>query len=100
MRIEKEKQDKKLSLKIIGRLDASTSPALQKVADSELEEITELEIDMEEMEYVSSAGLRVLLCAEKKMKAKEGGTMTLFNVNDEVMGVFEITGFKDLLCIR
>lgn len=99
MQIEQERQEDKLTLKISGRLETSTAPELQTVVDRELEGITELRMDIKDLEYVSSAGLRVLLAATKKMKAKEG-IMTIHHVNEDVMEVFEITGFKEILNIR
>lgn len=99
MQIEQEKQDEKLTLKLSGRLDTSTAPMLQETVEKEQEGVTVLNLDMEKLEYVSSAGLRVLLAATKNMKAK-GGTMTVCHVNEEVMDVFEITGFKEILNIE
>lgn len=99
MTIESEKKEEKLTLWLHGRLDTSTAPQLQQVVDTELEGIKDLQIDMEQLEYVSSAGLRVLLSASKKMKAAEGN-MTIYHVNKDVMEVFEITGFKDIMNIR
>lgn len=99
MRIEREKQEEKLTLKLGGRLDTSTAPILQETVEKELEDVTELGLDMEKLEYVSSAGLRVLLAATKKMREK-GGTMTVYHVNEEIMDVFEITGFNEILNIR
>lgn len=99
MQIEKEKQEKMLILKLSGRLETSTAPKLQEVVEKELEEVTELRLDMKKLEYVSSAGLRVLLAASKKMKAKNA-VMTVYNVNEEVMEVFKITGFNEILSIQ
>lgn len=99
MQIEREKQEEKLTLKLSGRLDTSTAPMLQETVEREQEGVTELNLDMEKLEYVSSAGLRVLLSSAKKMTAK-GGTMNLFHVNEDVMDVFEITGFNEILNIR
>ncbi len=99
MQIEKEKQEKMLILKMSGRLETSTAPKLQEVVEKELEEVTELRLDMKNLEYVSSAGLRVLLAASKKMKAKNA-VMTVYNVNEEVMEVFKITGFNEILSIQ
>lgn len=99
MKIESEKKEEKLTLWLHGRLDTSTAPQLQQVMDTELEGIKDLQIDMEQLEYVSSAGLRVLLSASKKMKAAEGN-MTICHVNKDVMEVFTITGFKDIITIR
>ncbi len=99
MQIEKEKQEKMLILKLSGRLETSTAPKLQEVVEKELEEVTELRLDMKNLEYVSSAGLRVLLAASKKMKAKNA-VMTVYNVNEEGMEVFKITGFNEILSIQ
>jgi anti-sigma B factor antagonist len=79
-----------------GRLDTTTSPELENFLNAEMDNINELIIDCEKLEYVSSAGLRVLLFAQKKMKE----SMKLLNVCDSVMEVFEITGFVDVLCIE
>lgn len=98
MQIEQERQEDSLTLKISGRLDTSTAPELQNVVDRELEGITELRMDIKDLQYVSSAGLRVLLAATKKMNAKNG-IMTIHHVNESVMEVFEITGFKEILKI-
>lgn len=99
MQIESNKTDSRLDLKLSGRLETSTAPQLQEIVDKELEGISELQMDIEHIEYVSSAGLRVLLAASKKMKAK-GGSMIVSHVNDDVMEVFEITGFKEILNIQ
>ncbi len=96
MQIESNKTQGCLNLKLSGRLETSTAPKLQEVVEKELEGIDELKLDMEGIEYVSSAGLRVLLTASKEMKAK-GGNMIVSHVNDDVMEVFEITGFKEIL---
>ena len=99
MLIEKEKQEKKLILKLSGRLETATAPMLQEMIEKEQEDVTELKLDMENLEYVSSAGLRVLLAATKKMNAK-GGSMVVYHVNEAVMEVFEITGFNEILNIQ
>lgn len=99
MQIEQIREKERLTLRLEGRLETSTAPELQRVVEKELEDVTELWMDLERLEYVSSAGLRVLLAASKKMKAK-GGSMTVRNVNEEVMEVFEITGFNEILDIR
>jgi len=99
MQIDREKQEGKLNLKLSGRLDTSTAPMLQETLEQDEEDITELNLDMENLEYISSAGLRVLLAATKKMKAK-GGTMTLYHAKEEVMEVFEITGLNEILNIQ
>lgn len=99
MQIEREKQEEKLTLKLSGRLETSTAPMLLEIVEKELEDVTELRMDMKNLEYVSSAGLRVLLTATKKMNAK-GKTMVVEYVNEDVMEVFEITGFKEILNIQ
>lgn len=99
MRIEREGQGNTLTLKLNGRLDSSAAPEFQARVERELEGVTEFTLDMERVEYVSSAGLRVLLAACKKMKA-QNGVMTVWHVNDDVMEVFRITGFDKILDIR
>ena len=75
-----------------------TAPQLEKELNDCLGEIEELVLDLKNLEYISSAGLRVLLSAQKKMNRK--GSMVIKNVNDTVMEVFEITGFVDILRFR
>lgn len=99
MKIDSQKDGGKLILKLAGRLETSTAPKLQEVVEKELDDIMDLQIDMEQLEYVSSAGLRVLLTASRKMKAKQG-SMSVCHVGEDVMEVFEITGFNDILNIR
>ena len=96
--IVKENVDGKLTIKLEGRLDTTTAPDLQSEIDSSLEGVNELVLDLEKLEYISSAGLRVLLSAQKKMNAQ--GSMTLINVGDAVKEIFEITGFIDILTIE
>ena len=99
MQIESNKTEEGLCLKLSGRLETSTAPNLQDIIDKQANYINELQIDMGDIEYVSSAGLRVLLAASKKMKAN-GGNMIISHVNKDVMEVFEITGFNEILDIR
>ncbi|MCM1046249.1 MAG: STAS domain-containing protein [Candidatus Gastranaerophilales bacterium] len=99
MKIESEKKERSLVLKLSGRLETTTAPELQKVVDNELEGIEEVVIDMEQLAYVSSAGLRVLLAASKKMTAKQG-SLIVCHVGEDIMDVFEITGFNEILDIR
>lgn len=87
-----------LTVEPSGRLDTVTSPQLEKKLKEELEGIASLRFDFAELAYISSAGLRVLLSVSKRMK-KQGGGMEIRNVNDEVMEVFTITGFADILTI-
>ncbi|MCM1185760.1 MAG: STAS domain-containing protein [Lachnoclostridium sp.] len=99
MKIELQKDGENLIIKLEGRLETSTAPQLQEIAEKEIQDVTDLQIDMEQLEYVSSAGLRVLLFISKKMKAKQGN-MSVCHVGEDIMEVFEITGFNDILNIR
>ena len=96
MNIEKKIDGGKLSLKIIGRLDTNTSPELE--AEMNLDGVNEVLFDLSELEYVSSAGLRIFLTAQKAMMAC-GGQMTIANPNATVKGVFDITGCSDIFTI-
>lgn len=98
MTINKEKNNGIFTLKIEGRLDTVTAPELEKVVNEETADVRELILDMKELEYISSAGLRVLLAAQKKMNKQ--GIMKLTGVCDAVMEVFEMTGFADILTIE
>lgn len=99
MTIATERMEDTLILRPDGRLDTDTAPQFQEALDAIPEEIKALHIDMEKLEYITSAGLRVLLAEMKKRKA-QGGGMTVYNVNDAVMEVLHITGFKRHLDIR
>ena len=81
-----------------GRLDTITSPELETELKSSLDGVTELIMDFEKLEYISSAGLRVLLSAQKTMNNQ--GSMKVIHVNDTVMEIFEVTGFVDVLTIE
>ena len=98
MTITEERNNNGVTLKIEGRLDTTTAPTLEKTIDEILEDITELILDMNQLTYVSSAGLRVLLSTQKKMN--KIGMMKLIGVCEEVMEVFEMTGFVDILNIE
>ena len=98
MEINKNLDGDALELKIIGRLDTTTAPALEAEVKNSLEGLKSIVFDLEGLEYISSAGLRVLLSAQKSMNKQ--GTMKLVNVNEVVMEVFEITGFVDVLTIE
>ena len=98
MTIEKAIMNASASLKIIGRLDTSTAPELEATIDGCVAGIKELVLDCSELEYVSSAGLRVILKAQKLMNAQ--GNMKLTHVNETIMEVFDITGFADILTIE
>lgn len=100
MNIKEEKTQETLTLTLTDRLDTTTAPKLEEVLNKQLDDvILKLVFDVENLEYLSSAGLRILLDAYKKMKKREG-TMIIRNVNDEVMQVFKITGFSDFLTIE
>ncbi|MBP3759515.1 MAG: STAS domain-containing protein [Firmicutes bacterium] len=98
MTVTKTLEDKILNVKVDGRLDTATAPELEKELDGVLEEAEELVFDFEGLEYMSSAGLRILLATQKKMSAKGG--MKVTNVNDVISEIFEITGFSDILTIE
>ena len=98
MTIEKKIENGNVTIKVSGRLDTTTAPELDKVLDSSLEGTKELVFDMTNLEYISSAGLRVILKAQKAMNAQ--GSMKLTGVNDSIMEVFDITGFLDILTIE
>ncbi len=98
MTIEKKINAESATLIVSGRLDTQTAPELEKELDSVLSGIKELTFDFKELEYVSSAGLRVILKAQKVMNAQ--GSMKLTGVNDSIMEVFDITGFLDILTIE
>ena len=98
MNIEKHVNGVVTTLNIIGRLDTSTAPALESVIDGCIGNVQEMILDCSALEYVSSAGLRVLLKAQKQMNVQ--GSMKLIGVNESIMEVFEITGFADILTIE
>ena len=98
MTIEKKINAEAVTLTVSGRLDTQTAPELEKELDAVLPGIKDLTFDMAGLEYVSSAGLRVILKAQKAMNAQ--GSMKLTGVNDSIMEVFDITGFLDILTIE
>lgn len=98
MTIDVKRNAQGATLLLAGRLDTTTAPALEKTIMQELEDVTALVLDMTALEYISSAGLRVLLSAQKKLQ--KIGSMKLVGVCDEVMEVFEMTGFADILVIE
>lgn len=97
MNISKDLNETKLTLTIDGRIDTTSAPQLEAEIDA-ITDITELVLDFSGVEYISSAGLRVILKAQKLMNSK--GKMKLINVNDDVMDVFDITGFLDILTVE
>ena len=98
MNITKNTEDKNLTIKIEGRVDTLTSPELEKAIKDSEAEIESLFLDFTDVQYISSAGLRVLLSAHKVM-SKKGG-MKVRNANEDIMEIFEVTGFLDILNIE
>ena len=98
MTIEKKINNDAVTFIVSGRLDTQTAPELEAELDAVLSDIKELTFDMTNLEYVSSAGLRVILKAQKAMNTQ--GSMKLTGVNDSIMEVFDITGFLDILTIE
>ena len=98
MTINKISDGEKLTVAITGRLDTNSSPKLEAELRQSVDGVTEPVFDFSEVEYISSAGLRVLLAAQKVMNRK--GSMKLVGVSDEIQEVFEITGFSDILTIE
>ena len=94
-----EKKAKTLTVRIIGQLDAVNAPKLEARLRPELDSVRHVVVDFEKVDYVSSAGLRVLLMAEQKMELKGGG-MTLMNVRPVILEIFEITGFLDMVSLE
>lgn len=97
MTIEKTIKGSTLNVVLTGRLDTITAPQLEAELKASLDGITELILDFQNLEYLSSAGLRVLLAAQKVMNRQ--GTMTVMHVSDTVQEIFEVTGFIDILTI-
>ena len=97
MTINKNQEGTKLEILLEGRLDTTTSPMLETELKQALDGITELTFNFEKLEYISSAGLRILLAAQKRM-SKQGSTVVK-NVNEVIAEVFEVTGFSDILTI-
>ena len=98
MTIEIKKNAEGAIIELVGRLDTTTAPALDKTINEDIEGVKNLVLDFKGLEYISSAGLRVLLGAQKKMQ--KIGSMKVKNVCEEVMDVFEMTGFADILVIE
>lgn len=98
MNVIKESSGSQLTLRIQGRLDTTTAPQLETELKASVEGVTELVLDLAELAYISSAGLRVVLMAQKIMNKQ--GTMVVRNVDPNVLEVFEVTGFSDILTIE
>ena len=98
MTIQKTQEANKLTVAIVGRLDTTTAPQLEGELKSSLNSINELVIDLAQLDYISSAGLRVLLAAQKTMN--KSGSMLVTHVKPEIMEIFDVTGFVDILNIE
>lgn len=98
MKVTLDKNGSTLKVSVSGRLDTTTAPELEKALGSQLEGIESLTLDFGDLAYISSAGLRVLLALQKKMNRQ--GQMVVTHVNDNIMEVFDVTGFVDVLTIR
>ena len=98
LNINKKLEDKTLTVTLEGRLDTTTAPQLEAELKSDLADVTSLVMDFEKLEYISSAGLRVLLSAQKRMMKQ--GEMKVIHVNEAIMEIFEVTGFSDILTIE
>ncbi len=95
MTINQNKDGSKLVLEVEGRLDTTTAPQLDAELKSSLSDVNELEFDFSKLEYISSAGLRVLLSAQKIMNKQ--GSMVIRGANEDLMEIFDVTGFVDIL---
>ena len=98
MTINKTKNETKLTVALEGRLDTTTAPELEAELKASLDGVTELTMDLANLDYISSAGLRVLLSAQKTMNKQ--GQMKVTGVSETIMEIFEVTGFSDILTIE
>lgn len=98
LNIEKNTNEAGLTVALAGRLDTTTAPELEKELKASLDGVTALTIDIAALEYISSAGLRVLLSAQKTMNKQ--GEMKVVHVGETIMEIFEVTGFSDILSIE
>ena len=98
LNITKSIENGKALFALAGRLDTTTAPGLEQEIKTSLDGVSELVMDMKELDYISSAGLRVLLSAHKVMNKQ--GSMTVKNANDTILEIFEVTGFSDILTIE
>ena len=98
MTINKQQDGSKLNIALEGRLDTTTAPQLESDLRASLDGVTELAFDLKDLLYISSAGLRVLLSAQKTMNKQ--GKMVIHNAGEELMEIFEVTGFVDILTIE
>lgn len=98
MNIVKTREGSKLTLALEGRLDTTTAPQMESEVKGNLAGVTELALDFSKLEYLSSAGLRVILAAQKIMHKQ--GKMVVRHVNETILEIFEVTGFRDILTIE
>ena len=98
MNIIQNRQDTALVVALEGRLDTTTAPELEAALTEALDGVESLTMDFEKLEYISSAGLRVLLSAQKRMMKQ--GEMKVIHVNETIMEIFEVTGFSDILTVE
>ena len=98
MNIEKKLEGETLTIKVSGRLDTTTAPELDEELKASIGDVTSLVLDFAELDYISSAGLRVLLAAQKAMTPPK--EMIVKDVNETIMEIFEVTGFSDILTIQ
>ena len=98
MTVQQIKNENALTVALEGRLDTMTAPELEATLKTALEGVEELTFDFEKLDYISSAGLRVLLAAQKTMNNQ--GSMKVKNVNEIILEIFEVTGFSDILTIE
>ena len=100
MNIEKKENGNEITILPIGRLDSNTAPQLEEMIQANIDSAEKMILDFEGLEYLSSAGLRVLLSAHKSFMKKENGELTICHVNETIHEVFEVTGFLDILNIE
>ncbi|MBQ7599617.1 MAG: STAS domain-containing protein [Clostridia bacterium] len=98
MTITKKLDGTNLTVSLEGRLDTTTAPELEEELKTALDDVTELTVDMAKLDYISSAGLRVMLSTQKRMNRQ--GSMVVTNVSDVLMEIFEVTGFDSILTIK
>ncbi len=98
LNITKKSENNNLVIALEGRLDTTTAPELEAQLQTGLEGVKTLTVDMEKLEYISSAGLRVLLSAQKRMNGQ--GEMKVTHVGETIMEIFDVTGFSDILTIE
>ena len=98
MNIEVKRKSEEVIIEVEGRLDTTTAPSLDKTINENINDVNVLVLDLKELKYISSAGLRVLLSAQKKIQ--KNGSMKVRNVCEEIMEIFDMTGFTDILTIE